>query len=155
MCINISMASAGERRETLRRLIDAGRFSNQRELAEALEVRGYSVTQGTLSRDLRSLGVGKVPEGTERVYRRVADAGNGARDQLQQDIRSQLLRVRAAGQLVLLVTAPGGAALLGRVVDQLGWEEVVGTVAGDDTLMVVTENAKVARRLRVRFAEWL
>ncbi|MEO1480572.1 MAG: arginine repressor [Myxococcota bacterium] len=147
--------AAGNRREALRRLIDDGSFANQRELADALEAEGHAVTQGTLSRDLRALGVGKVPEGERRVYRRVAEASTGGRDQLQQDIRSQVLRVRAAGQLVLLVTAPGGAALLGRVVDQLGWEEVAGTVAGDDTLMVVTENPREAQKLRDRFAEWL
>jgi transcriptional regulator of arginine metabolism len=137
------------RQGQIAKLIAAKRVHTQQELARQLKAAGIAVTQVTLSRDMRELGLVKTPDG----YRLLAgSAPPPAGPLFEQVIREFLVDVRAAQQLLVLRTPPGGAMPVARVLDQAAWPEIIGTVAGDDTVFVVSPDAKTAalvqRRLR-------
>lgn len=145
-----------ERRRAILEVVGSDAIGSQERLADALVGLGFSVTQGTLSRDLKALGVGKVPTGDGgSVYQVLNSSGpRPGSERSRRDFASQLLHCKAAGQMVLLFTSPGGAGVLGRIIDELGWPEVEGTLAGDDTVLVVTRSPEVAGALRDRLIEW-
>ncbi len=127
---------------------------SQEELAERLARRGFVVTQPTLSRDLKDLGVAKMARGY--VVPEGGEAGDGAtREQsegrLGQLFRTFVLGVRRAGNLVVVRTPPADAHPVARAMDEAVLDHVVGTIAGDDTIFVATEGpaeaARVAHRL--------
>ena len=130
------------------KLIRARRVHTQQELADALQATGVDATQVTLSRDIRELGLVKTAEGYRQLPAATATASAGPT--LAHSLSEFLLDIRPAQQLLVLRTPPGGAMSLARALDQEGWEDVVGTVAGDDTVLVVTPDAKIAERVRQR-----
>jgi transcriptional regulator of arginine metabolism len=134
----------------LAKLLSGRRYSSQEELAQALEREGVTVTQATLSRDLRSLGVIKRPNGGGRpVYELPGPANEQLdRERQQLDLRAFVNEVRVAQNLAVVRTPPGHANAVGRAIDLQLPGGVVGTVAGDDTVLVVLEDAAGARRFK-------
>lgn len=142
--------SRNRRLTVLARLIADKRFSSQEALASALGRAGFAVTQGTLSRDLRSLGAGKRP-GTngKPVYELPGPPAETLdRDRQLIDLKSFVNEIRVAQNLMVVRTPPGHAHGVGRALDMANYEGVVGTVAGDDTILVVAEDGACARRLK-------
>lgn len=141
-----------QRRRDLLKVLQEGRASNQAEIVSALRSAGHDVTQATVSRDLRELGAMKLRSGDDFVYRLPDDAPRGMNgDLVARNLRSTLdefvIEISAAASLVVLQTAPGHAPAVARAVDLAGLEEVVGTVAGDDTIFVATSSNEAARRI--------
>ena len=134
----------------LAQLLGERRFSSQDELARALARNGVAVTQATLSRDLRSLGVGKRPGPDGRpAYELPAPAVETLDRQRQLlDLRAFVNEVRMAQNLAVVRTPPGHANGVARAIDLADFDGVVGSVAGDDTVLVVMEDAAGARRLK-------
>ena len=114
----------------------------QEELARELGQLGIQTTQVTLSRDMRELGLVKTPEG----YRQLPPEASGP--QLGDVANEYLLDIRVAQNLVVLRTSPGNASPLAVAVDREELPEVVGTVAGDDTVLVITPDAQTADKFR-------
>lgn len=131
------------------RLIRTRTIRTQEELARELRRAGIRATQVTLSRDIRELGLVKTPEG----YRQIGPVAGGPR--LAQLAAEFLHEVRAAQNLVVLKTSPGHANTVAVALDRENWPEIVGTVAGDDTILVVTPDARTARRVRGKLLELL
>jgi len=134
----------------LAQLLSERRFSSQEELAKAIARAGSPVTQATLSRDLRSLGVAKRtgPDG-KPVYELPGPAVEMLdRERRLLDLKAFVNEVRVASNLVVVKTPPGHANGVGRAIDLAGREDIVGTVAGDDTVLVVMQSAAEARRLK-------
>ena len=125
------------------RLIRKKPILTQEDLAHELKVsQGIDTTQVTLSRDVRELGLLKTPEG----YRQV-EAASPAPD--VETIAAELLQdVRVAQNLIVLRTSPGNANALAVALDQADWPEIVGTIAGDDTVLIVTPDTGTAENLR-------
>jgi transcriptional regulator of arginine metabolism len=125
------------------KLIRTKRIPTQDDLARELRSSyGIETTQVTLSRDIRELGLLKTPEG----YRQVEAAPAGPD---LESIAAELLQdVRVAQNLVVLRTSPGNANALAVGLDKEDWPEVIGTIAGDDTILVVTPDASAAEKLR-------
>lgn len=138
------------RRRAVLRLVAGARVHSQAELAELLADEGIEANQATLSRDLRDLGVVKGPDGYEPP-RADARAASDAAARLVQVLRQYLDGVAPAQNLVVLRTPPGGAQPLARAMDEVEPDDVLGTLAGDDTVLVVTHDARAARRV----ARWL
>jgi transcriptional regulator of arginine metabolism len=136
----------------LSRLLGARSFHSQEELARALSAEGLGVTQATLSRDLRSLGVGKRPDTEGRgSYVLPVPAGETLdRERQWLDLRAFVNEIRVAQNLVVVRTPPGHANGVGRALDMAEFEDVVGTVAGDDTVLIVMPDQKSAGRLKRR-----
>jgi len=116
----------------------------QEELARELSARGIAATQVTLSRDIRDLGLVKTAEG----YRRLPAEATGP--SLEDVVNEYLLDIRIAQNLVVLRTSPANASSLAVAIDAEELEEVVGTIAGDDTVLVITPSAEVAEKFRQR-----
>jgi transcriptional regulator of arginine metabolism len=125
------------------KLIRAKRIPTQEDLARELkESYGIETTQVTLSRDIRELGLLKTPDG----YRQVTAAPGGPD---LETVAGEFLRdVRAAQNLVVLRTSPGNANALAVALDRVDWPEVVGTLAGDDTVLIVAPDHSTADKLR-------
>lgn len=134
-----------ERRALVVELIQEGLGASQQALVEALGARGVTVTQATLSRDLRELGAAKGPNGYM--------VEGAAADPMARAVRQWLLSATAAQNLVVLKTPPGGASPLCVALDAHGPEVVVGTVAGDDTILVVTPSNDDAAALAASFTK--
>ena len=140
------------RRRDLIRLLREGRAHTQTEIAKALRQEGHQITQATVSRDLREVGATKVRVNGEAVYRlpdEIPRSSGGdliARD-LTRNLNEFAVDVRSAASLVVVTTAPGHASAVARAIDQAGLSEVVGSVAGDDTIFVATPDADSAREL--------
>jgi transcriptional regulator of arginine metabolism len=115
---------------------------SQQELARLLAADGLVVTQATLSRDLDELGASKVRAGDGNlVYAVDPDRAPADPDRLDRTLGDLLVSAEPSGNLVVLRTPPGGAHLLGSALDRAGLPDVIGTVAGDDTVLVVTSRA--------------
>jgi transcriptional regulator of arginine metabolism len=125
------------------KLIRSRHILTQEDLASELkEAFGIQTTQVTLSRDIRELGLVKTPEGYQQLGMAAAgpDLAGVAADLLQD--------VRVAQNLIVLKTSPGNANALAVALDKEQWPEVVGTLAGDDTILVVAPDADTAGKLR-------
>src|SRR5262245_31694518 len=139
------------RREAILRVVGDEVVRTQEELRKKLAARGFPVDQGTLSRDVRELGLVKAPgpegEGTRYALARVPAAP-------ASDPAAAVARfARGAdwsGNLVVVATDAGNASPLGIAVDRLGWREILGTVAGDDTLIIVVREGSRARAVAER-----
>lgn len=126
-------------------LIRAKSILTQEDLARELnETFGIRATQVTLSRDIRELGLLKTPDG----YRQVAAAPAGP--DLAGITGEFLQDVRVAQNLIVLKTSPGNANTLAVALDKQQWPEIVGTLAGDDTILVVAPDGTAAAKLRDR-----
>ncbi len=131
------------------KLIRSKRIHTQEKLAQELGELGVETTQVTLSRDIRELGLVKTPEG----YRQVESAPAGP--SLQSVVSEFLLEARLAQNLLILKTSPGHANALAVAFDQEDWPEIVGTIAGDDTIFVAAPDTETARQLRERLLLYL
>jgi transcriptional regulator of arginine metabolism len=116
----------------------------QDELARELQALGVPATQVTLSRDIRELGLAKTANG----YRPMPTETTGP--QLEDVVNEFLQDIRLAQNQVVLKTSPGNANSLAVVLDREDLDEVVGTLAGDDTVLVITPDAGTAEKLRER-----
>ncbi|MBL6756616.1 MAG: arginine repressor [Planctomycetes bacterium] len=138
-----SISTAAERRALVVELIGEGHGSSQQSLVDALAARGVDITQATLSRDLRELGAVKGAAG----YVVPATSASPLVDALGR----WLVSARAAQNLVVLRTPPGGASPLAVALDASGRTGMLGTIAGDDTILVICPAARAARELVADF----
>lgn len=127
------------------KLIRTKSIATQDELAQELKKVGVAATQVTLSRDIRDLGLAKTPEG----YRQIAPSEGGPH--LPTLAAEFLQDVRLAQNLVVLKTSPGNANSVAVALDDEEWPEVVGTLAGDDTIVVIAPDNATAETVRTKF----
>jgi transcriptional regulator of arginine metabolism len=134
----------------LARLLSGRRYSSQDELVRALGKSGVPVTQATLSRDLRSLGVIRRPDADGRPVYELPGPPTETLDRQRQilDLKAFVNEVKVAQNLLIVRTPPGHANGVARAIDLAGHSGFVGSVAGDDTILVVMEDAPSARALR-------
>lgn len=141
-----------ERMRDLTRVLRGGHAATQKEIVAALRSAGHHVTQATVSRDLQEIGAVKVRVGETLEYRLPdhmprAPGGDLMTRSLHRTLDEFALEITPAGSLVVIATAPGHAAAVARALDLAGLEDVVGTVAGDDTIFVATPSELAATRL--------
>ena len=135
-------------------IIDAGNVTSQSELRELLSQEGIVVTQATLSRDLEELRAFKEHNASgQRVYRipgvnDLSEADNGVRAQLRRWAREILVSAQAANNQIVLRTPPGAAQLLASSIDRAVLDGVLGCIAGDDTVLVITQSDEYAQGLK-------
>jgi transcriptional regulator of arginine metabolism len=127
---------------------------SQEQLRRKVKAQGFDVTQATLSRDIRELGL--VKGGADGAYLAAAEPAHNtatATSVLERALADYLMRVDRVQQLVLLHTGPGQAQMLAVALDRAQLPEVVGTVAGDDTILAVAPDVRRARALIKRLEE--
>lgn len=141
------------RHQLIQEVMRSGRVRSQAELQRLLRRRGIAVAQPTLSRDLRVLGLAKTPRGYVVPEAAVPLAPAAARAaNLQRAIRTFVVSVQVAGSLVVVRTPPAGAHPVARALDEVAATDVVGTIAGDDTVFVATPSERAARQVARRLS---
>lgn len=135
------------RQQVIIELAHEGPLPNQQELCKLLGRRGIQVTQATLSRDLNELRLVKTSEGYILPN---GDAPAEPMPAVSRVMREFVREVRRAQNLLVIKTIPGSAQPVAVAIDSEAWDEVVGTVAGDDTLLIISTSNKTARQLQIR-----
>jgi transcriptional regulator of arginine metabolism len=144
-----------KRQRAILSLIAARPVRSQDELAMLLETQGYEVTQATISRDIKELGLMKVPlkGGTGGQFKYVEPSANGPMfsSRLHRVVAELVLGVRGSVNQIVLRTPPGSAMMLASAIDNAGWDEVIGTLGGDDTVLVIIEKPEDLPKIVQRF----
>jgi transcriptional regulator of arginine metabolism len=143
-----------QRQHRIARMLEAHAVTSQGQLVELLEADDVRATQATVSRDLEELGAVKVRvPGGELVYAipELAHERVAPEDHLRRVLSDWVAEVASSGNLVVLRTPPGSAHVVGSALDRSGLPEIIGTVAGDDTVLIIVsegvEGADVATML--------
>ncbi len=140
------------RHAAIRDVIATREVSSQEELRRALFRRGHRVTQATLSRDIHELGLVKTAEGYKVPQGEDAEIHLPSIERLIQEF---VYDVKTAQNLVVVKTSPGSAQPVSAAIDAEEWDEVVGTIGGDDTILAIAPNAKSAGKLAQRIRGYL
>lgn len=145
-----------QRHIKIREIISNKEIETQEELVEELKNAGYNVTQATVSRDIKELQLVKVPTkiGTYK-YSLPADFRYNPSQKLKRMLQECFVGIDYSENIVVMKTLPGNAHAIGVLLDQLDWEELVGTIAGDDTIMIVIRSKEKAPEIVERFLEML
>lgn len=131
------------RRRLIRHLISVGGVSSQAELQEHLAGEGFKVTQATISRDLAAIGATKTePGGAYQL-----GEPNQSDLELDNALNSFAISIDASANLVVIKTQPSAAGVVAGAIDRAGLESVMGTVAGDDTVLVISVDARGGAKL--------
>jgi transcriptional regulator of arginine metabolism len=134
------------RRAAILRIVRESTMHNQDELVKALRKQGFDATQSSVSRDLRELGVAKAGD-----HYIVPAAGERQAANPFAAVANFVLEVRTAGtSLTVVKTAIGTAQTVAVAIDESNWPEIVGTISGDDTIFIATDDAREQRKLRER-----
>ena len=142
------MSAKTERQKVVLDVLAKHAVATQAELKAHLKQRGIEVDQATLSRDIKELALVKVSDdGTNYRYATVEDVAPPAHMKASAILARLVHKVEASGNVLVVKTDPGEASPVGLALDRMGWPEVAGTVAGDDTLLVVVREGVAARKL--------
>jgi transcriptional regulator of arginine metabolism len=133
------MRKRHKRQDEIRRIVRAERVRTQRDLVDRLKDRGYICTQATVSRDITEMGLKKLPEG---VYVLAEDL------HLQRMITELVISVLHTNNLVLVKASPGTAPGVAAAMDAAELDGILGSIAGDDTILVITVDEAAAQRLQ-------
>ncbi|MEW6752685.1 MAG: arginine repressor [Candidatus Latescibacterota bacterium] len=149
------MRTKEARQARIRQVLEQESVGTHEQLAEALRRWGIEASQPTLSKDLRELGVVRVPTPEGGARYELPGAGTTLRDRriLERELRDFLVSVDLAANLLVVHTAPGHAQSVCEAIDSMDWEEAVGTIAGENTIFVAARSPAEAQALRHRIAE--
>jgi transcriptional regulator of arginine metabolism len=137
------------RQQQIRRIVEQRPIRTQHELATALREQGFRATQATISRDIAEMGLRKSLREGLSVYvlaaqgdtERAADSAEAAAEERLRHLLADLpFQVKPAGLLVVVRALPGSAHAIAAALDRVGWSEVAGSIAGDDTLFIACES---------------
>jgi transcriptional regulator of arginine metabolism len=143
------------RQREIRDLLGQRPIRTQQELAGALRERGFRATQATISRDVAELGLIKASHDGVQSYTvpaRVTEAESTGEERLRALLHDLPVDIREAGLMLVLKALPGSAHAIAAALDRTRWSEVVGSIAGDDTVFVAFADRASMQRVRARLA---
>lgn len=145
-----------KRHDMITKLISQENVETQEELAAKLREQGFSVTQATVSRDIRELRLIKVltPEGSYK-YATVEKAKADMQERFIQMFANSVLSVVSSGNMIVIKTITGSASAAAEAVDSLKWPEILGTIAGDNTIFIVVREGKSVAEIIKKFQKML
>lgn len=141
------------RQEAIKNIIKNQHIETQSDLAEALKQAGFNVTQATVSRDIKEMMLIKIPDedGRYKYSFPSEDSKVLTAERLEDTLRSYTLTISSAENLIVLHTLPGTAQAVAYALDHLSWKELLGTVGGDDTVLLIVDSKEnvdtIKRRL--------
>ncbi|MCL1791522.1 MAG: arginine repressor [Peptococcaceae bacterium] len=140
------------RQKKIQELITEQTIRTQEELCLQLNAYGFTATQATISRDIKELGLVKVPgPGDDYRYAMANEAQTvGVQERLDKVCRDIVTSCDCSDNLVVIKTLPGNAQALAVLLDNVGWQEILGTIAGDDTVFVAVRQRAGAEVVRKR-----
>ena len=146
----------GQRHIKIREIISNNDIETQDELVEILKNQGYNITQATVSRDIKELHLVKVPMPDGRYkYSLPADQRFNPLQKLKRSLIDAFVKIDSAGHLIVMKTLPGNANAIAALIDHLDWDEIVGTIGGDDTILIICRTADAAEEISNRFLDML
>jgi transcriptional regulator of arginine metabolism len=146
----------GQRHIKIREIIANNDIETQDELVDELKIAGYNITQATVSRDIKELHLVKVPLPDGRYkYSLPADQRFNPLNKLKRNLIDAFVRIDSAGHLLVMKTLPGNAMAIAALIDHLDWDDIVGTVSGDDTILVICRNEEDTKTVSKRFLDLL
>ncbi len=143
------------RQREIRDLLGQRHVRTQQELAAALRERGFRATQATISRDVAELGLIKASRDGVQAYvvpARVTEAESTGEERLRALLHDLPVEVRESGLMLIVKALPGSAHAIAAALDRTRWSEVVGSIAGDDTVFVAFADRAAMQRVRARLA---
>jgi len=151
------MANKRERQSAILEIIESRAVSSQEDLRKLLLHRGWDVTQATLSRDLRELRLARVPTPEGARYAVTDGSIEESRAALETLLPQLFLRIDGVSEMIVLRTVPGGAQPIAAALDGESWPDILGTIGGDDTILIVCRSQvardRVVRRLKTLAGE--
>jgi transcriptional regulator of arginine metabolism len=138
-----------DRHRAILDIVSSTPVGSQEELRQRLTERGWDVTQSTLSRDLHELRLARVPtaDGMRYLASNEAETKERGRIALEALLPQLFARIDGVGELIVLHTVPGGAQPIAAAFDAARWPDVLGTVGGDDTILIVCRSAQAREQL--------
>ncbi len=136
-----------ERVKIIKKILSDREIKSQLELLGFLKKRGFPVTQATIARDLEEIGVIKVRKGGRVFYQLPKEENEGLERKLRVSFQNFVVGLNYTDNLLLLKTIPGNASGIASVIDKLELNGITGTVAGDDTVLIVTAKKKTDKVL--------
>jgi transcriptional regulator of arginine metabolism len=151
------MANKRERQSAILEVVETRAVSSQEDLRKLLLHRGWDVTQATLSRDLRELRLARVPTPEGARYAVTDGTIEESRVALETLLPQLFLRIDGVSEMIVLRTVPGGAQPIAAALDGESWPDILGTIGGDDTILIVCRSGlardRVVRRLKALAGE--
>lgn len=144
------------RQRAILTLVATRPIHSQEELVAHLQKQGFEVAQATVSRDIKELRLVKVPIASKHgeIYKYVVqNAAPAYASRLDRAMSEVATTVAGSGNLIVIHTSPGSAMMLASAVDEAAWPEVLGTVGGDDTILVVVRSPEEMPVVKQRFAD--
>jgi transcriptional regulator of arginine metabolism len=147
-----------ERLKIIREIIKEKKISSQEDLLEELNKRGIRVTQATVSRDISSLNLVKIRDALQNEYYGISFNYQGDQHTVLQRIKSKfkdsVISVEMANNIIVIKTEPGEAQGVAWAIDSSNFEEILGTVAGDDTIICIVKNEAETQRIMELFKSY-
>lgn len=131
-----------DRLNAIRSVVLEKKISTQDEIVTELRKKGFKATQATISRDIVELRLHKIRTDSGSIYILSQTGVAGEAEYLRRMLGEFVNTIVRAGNLIVIRTTPGAAQGVGSAIDNTRWEEIAGTIAGDDTILVVTENSE-------------
>jgi len=145
-----------QRHIKIREIIANKDIETQEELVEELKKAGYNVTQATVSRDIKELPLVKVPTNDGRYkYSLPADHRFNPLQKLKRMLTESFVGIEKSENLIVMKTLPGNANAVGALIDNLDWPEIIGTIAGDDTILIICRDREKVPEIVNRFIDLL
>ncbi|KRE05708.1 arginine repressor [Bacillus sp. Root239] len=146
----------GQRHIKIRDIITNNDIETQDELVDILKKQGFNVTQATISRDIKELHLVKVPLMDGRYkYSLPADQRFNPLQKLKRSLMDAFVKIDSAGHMLVMKTLPGNANAIGALIDHLDWDEILGTICGDDTCLIICRTPEDTQIISDRFLEML
>lgn len=151
-----SRVNKGQRHIKIREMISNHDIETQDDLVELLKKANFNVTQATVSRDIKELHLVKVPMNDGRYkYSLPADQRFNPLQKLKRTLTDSFISIDYADHLIIMKTLPGNANAIGALIDKLDWEDLMGTICGDDTILIICRSKEVSSDVSQRFLDML
>lgn len=144
------------RQRAILTLVSTRPVRSQEELADLLDSQGFETTQATISRDIKDLGLVKMPikDGSMHQFKYVLPAGEATFTSRLHRLVSELVgSIKSSVNLIVLRTPPGSGMMVAAAIDEAGWPEIIGTIGGDDTILVIVDDPKHTPIIVQRFTD--
>ena len=146
----------GQRHIKIKEIIMNNEIETQDELVEHLRSSGYSVTQATVSRDIKELHLMKVPMSDGRYkYSIPTDQKFNPLQKMKRVLLDCFVSIDNTENMIVLKTMPGNANAVAVLIDSLNWNEIMGCVCGDDTILIICRSKENAKDITERFLEMI
>lgn len=150
------MMNKAQRHLRIRDIISNNEIETQDQLVDSLKQAGVEVTQATISRDIKELHLIKVPLPDGRYKYSLPPVHRyNTEEKLQRMLTDAFISIDGAGHFLVLKTLPGNAHAVGSLIDNLGWDELLGTICGDDTCMMICREEQLTAEVKTKLLSML